>query len=243
MICRDDGQGGCLPCDDFQCVPAQPDCTSLNAQQCQADPRCVVTLALGACPPNAFCDTSAVPVCQNKPPNPNPDCSLIPVGACALVPACEVQDLTVCSVTHAAGQEDDAAPKCGVLPPGGCTTTQICTNKAPVACEDLAADACTANPNCELQNGPVCEIACLPNQPCPPCATPTPICVTRPSHCETKPVDQCATEDGCMVETFACPAICEDDGNGGCLPCNAPPARCVDLPAPQPEPLPAPPVK
>ena len=26
---------------------------------------------------------------------------------------------------------------------------------------------------------------------------------------------------------WACPAICKPDGNGGCVPCEAPPAACV----------------
>ncbi len=101
--------------------------------------------------------------------------------------------------------------------------------------EDLAPDACTANPSCELQTGPVCAIACLPGQPCPECATPKQLCVTKPTHCETRSIDQCLPADGCQVEQFACLAICEDDGNGGCLPCNAPPPRCVAMAAQPPE--------
>ena len=235
LICRDDGKGGCLPCDDFQCIPqTQPSCESLTAHQCANDPRCVVSLATspGACPPNAFCETSAVSVCQTKPPS-TPDCALIPVGVCSLVPACEVQDITVCSVEpdHGIGNQK---PTAGCFP--SCTTTQICAARTTASCEGRPPAACTADPKCELQTGPVCEIACLPGQACPPCATPTQLCVTKPSHCESRSIDQCLPADGCQVEAFACLAICEDDGNGGCLPCDAPPPRCVAMTAQKPEP-------
>lgn len=189
-ICRSDGQGGCLPCDDFQCLP-------------------------NTTPP---------------PPKPNgPECALLPVGVCAFVPACEVKDITVCTVNHAA---EDTKGGCGLVDPGGCTTTQICAQRVGHSCEGTPAASCLSNPACELQNGPVCEVACLPGSACPPCATPSPICVTKSVGCEARSIDQCASEAGCMVESFACLAICEDDGNGGCLPCAAPPSRCVAIPPP-----------
>ena len=246
-VCQDDGKGGCTnPCpNDFQCVPKAPvACSTLNAQQCSADPRCISDSVVcgavcrddgkGGCLP---CGGS---VCRDR--DPTPSCALVPLNSCASIPACEVRIETVCTATGhdlpLNGNSNEPTAGCGGG--GSCISTEVCVNKPVQTCETTGVASCTANPSCELANGPVCEVACSPNAPCPPCATPAVRCVTREAlSCESRSLVECTSKAGCMVEAYACPAICEDDGKGGCKPCNAPPSHCVSLPFPgQPEALP-----
>ncbi|MEW5742828.1 MAG: hypothetical protein AB1938_28180 [Myxococcota bacterium] len=188
--CRDDGNGGCLPC---------------NAQ--------------------SFCRPIAPP--------PPPDCGALPVALCGLVPACQVVTQEVCSgVTPP--PEDPAVPahRCGV--PDGCTTISVCANRAPPRCEDLAVDACLTVPGCALEElawacAAVCEDdghgGCLPC-PAPP-STLRCVTIPPPDVCGSRDPSNCGIDGLCTLESWACPAICEDDGHGGCLPCQTPPPRCV----------------
>jgi hypothetical protein len=171
--------------------------------------------------------------CVPKPSQPS--CALVPINSCASIPACEVQTVTSCEGSSGGGHteaRDLAAPPsvgCG----GGCTSTQVCVNKQnSQSCEATAVDVCTSNPACELQSGPVCLIYCAPGAECPPCATPKQTCVTRTvvNSCENRSLATCTSDVGCMVESYACPAVCEDDGKGGCLPCPGQPSRCVPIP-------------
>lgn len=249
LECRSDGQGGCLPCDSFACLPKPSvDCGTLDDAQCAADPRCElgdppVCLAVceddgtGGCKPSP-CDTVAR--CHSKPPF---DCSQLPVGLCSFIPACQVVTDTYCLGVAGGPTAPDAfdggQPRCGNDDPT-CHTVQRCENRQPLpplTCEQLPLQACAATPGCAVESGgAVCDVACLPGSNCPPCAQPQPPrCVTvAPVGCASRDTSRCAADGACMLESFACPAVCDDDGKGGCKPCDAPPPRCVELPAPPP---------
>ncbi len=216
-------------------------CEGLNRQACAATAGCegqeLACLAIcqsdgvGGCLPCPS-DFQCVSVTPTPPPV---SCALLPVGLCAIVPACEVQSVTVCSATvHA---PDDSQPETGCG--GGCTTVQICANRPSQSCENTPVDSCTSNPACELESGPVCEIACLVGTDCPPCATPSPRCVTRPvvDACGSLSDTECTAAAGCRLDGAVCSLVCEDDGKGGCKPCPGAPTRCVALEQPVPVPV------
>jgi hypothetical protein len=245
-ICQDDGHGGCVPCpDSFQCVPKAPvACANLNAQQCSADPRCIADAVVctlecrddgnGGCLP-----CNGVPTCRDR--NPSASCALVPINSCASIPACEVQTQTICAADH--GETDGRKPNtppeqgCG----GGCTTTQFCVNKPVQTCESTPVSSCLSNPSCQIESGNVCDVACQPGSPCPPCATPQPYCTTRPApSCSNLPLAQCTSAVGCTIESYACADVCLPDGNGGCKPCDVPPPHCVPLTVASPQPAPGP---
>ncbi len=95
---------------------------------------------------------------------------------------------------------------------------------------------CGAGQVCQLNNtdGCICDRSCIDDGAggCLPCDCPaagtcvdaaTPSCSTD-ADCAAG--QQCQFNDGC-----ACPAVCIDDGMGGCLPCDcpAPQGSCVDV--------------
>ncbi len=239
-ICLDDGKGGCLPCpSDFECVPKQPiACSQLSNQQCTNDPRCeLFTVQTG----------SNIRIPEDQPLNithcreKQSGCGAVPVNSCASIPGCEVQQVTVCSGS-AGAQEDraiappicaqDARPSDPALAPAqdagtpcndGCTSVSICVNKPVIStCEQRDVASCTQRPECELVNGPVCEIACIQGSSCPPCATPAPTCATKTkNHCQNLLTNECSASVGCKLESPVCTAECRDDGKGGCAPCFA----------------------
>ncbi len=233
-ICQSDGHGGCLPCAaDFECVPKGPNCGALNAQQCNNDPRCeIVGAASSAATDNA--GFKAAPPYPTEPQTicvERPSCALVPINSCASISLCEVQSVTVCSGSAGAPVPEDSSSDKALAPPiGGCTTTQICVNKAPATCESRSVSTCTADPECELVSGPVCEIACVQGSSCPPCATPSQTCATRHvvDTCQGRPDNQCTQANGCQLESAVCTAECKDDGHGGCAPCFAA-SRCIPL--------------
>lgn len=227
-----------------------------------------------------------------------------------LVEACEGLDRYSCGATSGChGEAVACLAVCVDDGAGGCSSP--CSEDfrcVPERCEELDAAQCSADPRCVLEAAPVCEIACLTGEDCPPCAQPQPVCRTRPpaddcsqrpfetcgvdSRCEVRAVTVCAHEGGggtppadpgiapgepapgcggdctttlqcaprlvendcaardadrceadgaCRLVAYACAAVCEDDGNGGCKPCPLPPVSCVpadDVPvAPPPEPV------
>ncbi len=128
--CQSDGNGGCLPCDSFACVPTTPplppSCESLPTSSCSADPRCELVTADIASDQRAA-PTDCVAVCQDNgdggcvnpcwaPPPPAQQfcvtkqvsgCEAIPAVLCRFVSACELQTRTVCT-DWATGQAVDA---------------------------------------------------------------------------------------------------------------------------------------
>ena len=242
-ICQDDGKGGCLPCPkNFQCVPKPaPACKDLNPQQCASDPRCVAD-NISTTQNNQICTLecrddgkggcvpcNSVPTCRDRAPVPQTQCGQLPIGSCAIVPACTVQTMTVCT----ANATPPSAGCFGGGGGGGCSTTQICVNKQAPLCDSTPISTCTANPSCKLELGPVCEIACQPGTNCPPCATGQQRCVTRATTCDSRSLAECTSAVGCTIETSVCAAICQPDGKGGCLPCVGQ-SRCIPLALPLP---------
>lgn len=166
-VCLDDGQGGCVPCDAFECVSAAPTtCEALDEATCSA----------------------------------RADCRLEHL-ACALL--CEDDGTGSCAPCN-------AAPRCVTLPPTS-------------PCEGLEVDACGATPGCGVVTMACRE--CRPNELCAPCEEAS-VCVPMepPSACFSLDVATCTTHPECELAPGACPAVCEDDGHGGCLPCDAPPS-------------------
>jgi hypothetical protein len=268
-VCVDDGQGGCRPCDAFQCVPVAPRaCEQLDAAACGARSDCVLETPECATPNSAgsaagclACDPAPRCVTRPTPPNPcegldgptcsaTPGCEVIANGACppcapgatcspcasiSCVPVqppsrCEGLDATTCEATPGCLLAGTRCPYCGpnmLCEP--CEDSLTCI-EAPVPpppspCDGLDATACEATPGCGLllTGCPPCEAGAA----CPACsAAVTCVPVDPPSPCLGYDVATCSTHPECEVVAYACTAECRDDGNGGCLPCDAPPPSC-----------------
>lgn len=185
-------------------------------------------------------------------------CEGLSQSACGASPNCEyavfVCDAIACADPNSCVNTcpaDECRPK---LPP------------PPPSCEQLPTSVCHLFPQCVLTTQTVCwgngsnpeavdDKDSAGSAPVPPldpngsssgcggggggCNTTT-VCSTRPTDCGSRSLATCANDGKCEVETWACLAVCEDDGKGGCLPCNAPPDRCVPAHhVPPPEPRPA----
>lgn len=188
-----------------------------------------------------------VEICQPLPPPPPPNCGELPLVLCGLVPACELVTQELCTGVRDSGHATPGVEGGCIPPPETCESVQLCVNRAPPSCESLPVDACLAQPGCALQElAWACLAVCEDDGHggCLPCPTPPDAelrCVTVPPPtpvCETRSADECTAMPGCALiqEDYACPAICEDDGHGGCLPCPAPPPRCVSTTGPTPDP-------
>lgn len=212
LACRDDGKGGCLPCDAYACVPTTPAdaCKNLNPAQCAANPACELEQAAclaiceddgkGGCKP-----CPAVTICRPKQPAPPFSCGQIPTGACKIFPQCELKSVTVCSGSAgpSSGSGGAPAPEADFAPP-----------------EKKPAPPVQPDAGC----GQTCHVVLT--------------CVDRQGPtCENRSPNTCEADGKCRLESWACPAICIDDGKGGCQPCTAPPPRCVpNIPLPPPPP-------
>ncbi|MBX7102198.1 MAG: hypothetical protein K1X89_31065 [Myxococcaceae bacterium] len=199
----------------------------------------------------------AAPVTE-KPWDKNGDglvgaCEGLSQPACGAAPNCEyaqyVCDAIACSDPNSCVNTcpaDECRPK---LPP------------PPPACEQLSPGACHLFPQCVLSTQTVCwgnagsaggldDKDSAGSAPVPPidpngvgcggggCTTST-VCVTRPTDCGSRSLATCANDGKCELESWACLAVCEDDGHGGCKPCPAPESRCVPVHrAPPPDPRP-----
>jgi len=255
-ICQDDGHGGCVPCNAFRCVSVTPAaCSTLDETSCTARSDCRVEHALGACPP---CDPSAdgrfacaqcvspAPRCVDATPV---SCGSLDITTCGTRADCHVERSSGGLASPEAGPvacpqscTTDSAGNTACS--GGCalpTPTDRCVSNAPMRCESLDANTCSLRADCSLETLPcieTCTVDPLGNGICTACDA-TPRCVTA------RPVDTCSgLEDSacnarpdCSLEMLACPAVCVDDGNGGCEPCDTaavcvpriPPSPCAGL--------------
>jgi len=251
MVCRDDGLGGCLPCDATEtCRPVPtpvPDCSALPPVLCGLVPACqVVTQELctgvrepepvdPTMPPQHDCLTppacQVIQLCVNRLP---PACESLPADACLSHPGCALEAV---GYGCAAVCEDDGHGGCRPCEPPPDLPAPRCVTVAPPSCESVPLDRCSLTPGCyvEDQANFACAAVCEDDGDggCKPCPTP-PIAPPRclpilPSTCEARTADTCLSTPGCELVTvdYACPAVCEDDGDGGCLPCPEPEPRCV----------------
>lgn len=249
MECRPDGNGGCLPCNaPFYCAPKPPPppspCEGLTLDRCELDARCdiasVYQCSGGGVSGAAGATTSSRTVqpeyCVEEkvcvPHEPNV-CENLPIGICMTTPGCAIEIPAACKM---ACFLPEGCPDC-VNPQPRCVPMD---RPVPPAerCEELPVELCEANPACEVQEGPVCMIACFLPEGCPPCATPRKFCAPKPpmpppARCEQLPVELCASNPACEVVEAQCPLLCEPDGRGGCAPCNLP-KYCAPK-APRPE--------
>jgi hypothetical protein len=69
-----------------------------------------------------------------------------------------------------------------------------------------------------------CDLYCEPGSECPPCEIGECIPAPQPVCEKAYTANSCAALPGCIwtevMEGIACPAVCIDDGNGGCKPCD-----------------------
>ena len=214
--CAPDGQGGCEPCNaPSVCIerrPPQP-CFGLNAQQCSTDPRCEVISYGCECDPNDFaCDCANISECRPRQPT---ECYGLLPDACDARPDCEWAVRNHCACT-----DNEPACSCPVVEPSCLPRT------TPSTCEQLSPQQCVNTPGCGLLE---VDCACPAGVPCdcdiaPRCVTVTP---PPPLPCQGLSDQECASNPRCELLPGACPAVCIDDGMGGCLPCNAP-SECVE---------------
>jgi hypothetical protein len=124
----------------------------------------------------------------------------------------------------------------GEVPPDWVVcSSEDCPVPPSVPCQKLGAKTCTLSTECRLKelwcSGETCACApCEAGKTCPPCGCPS----TKPSVCEYTCIPKlpllceelsdektCLTRSDCEWDQVpcACPAVCEDDGNGNCKPC------------------------
>ncbi len=216
-ICQSDGNGGCLPCDAFQCVPTTPSlppsCESRDVASCSADPRCELITNDSGLRVEAPTDCVAVCIdkgdggCESACSTPPPaqqfcvtkqvsGCEVLPASLCSFVSACQLQTVTVCEGSF--GPIDAGSPNAkpetqapGVPqqdpPTGGCGTGGGCTSYQ--VCGPRYGKAPTPIP-----------------APAPDCGA-----ISSPSQAN------CSAVPGCMLSEcapcdapagFACPAVC-----------------------------------
>lgn len=246
LLCRDDGHGGCLPCPQVEvCRPVLPppprDCAQLSASLCSFAPQCELVT-------EQVCDGGAAPTPGSTDlAAPQPRCG----NECFRVQRCQDRQLTACE--QLSPDECLSKPGCAIVhdvaeafapcaPGSDCQRPEVdplprcITAPVPPACEQRDLGSCTIDGQCMLEQNGVCDVYCEPGQLCAPCTVGEVTCVP------VRPVDQCALRDSascdidgrCMLESYGCPAVCEDDGAGGCLPCPAPPSACVPVATPPP---------
>jgi len=217
------------------CVDALPPaCGQLDANACTARPDCRLETAVADCAPCApgsfgctDCGASETRCVEATPPA----CSALDENACSARPDCRLE----VSVS-------DCAP----CAPGstGCSdcgaSAARCVDATVVSCETLDLTTCGATPGCHVENL-VCDAACRidehGNTVCPPCAAPRCVADQPVASCFGLDEATCSTRTDCSYQAMACPAVCLDDGHGGCLPCpmeyecvpSAPPSPCLGL--------------
>ncbi len=268
-------------------------CGSLNKNECSARSDChvVQTKCAGATCPDAVCEANssgsgtAGPGTPTTPPPP--PCELLETPACEARPDCEVVDFACPAVciddgkggckpcetpgaqcrertppVSECGALDEAHcaanPKCEVVVwactlecrddgQGGCLPCKapgpVCQERpAPDECAGLDAQQCVANPNCQIAEYAACPAVCIDDGKggCLPCRDSGPLCTHRidvppPDECTGLDAQQCAANDQCeLSDPTACPAVCIDDGKGGCLPCRGADSVCVHKPVTSP---------
>lgn len=158
-------------------------------------------------------------------------CEGLNAFTCAATPGCE-QVPVFCTMECRSDGHGGCLP---CRPEGRC---QRVPRPPPLACEELSAEACLAQPGCGLEAA-TGSSTCDGTGPCPRCLAPAQRCVTLPPP--RPPVDDCAgrdptlcSSDGrCALLAEACPAVCLPEPNGGCAPCT-PAERCVPVSPPSP---------
>lgn len=210
------------------CVNRQPaTCESLSNDVCLAQPGCALQAFGAVCeiacdPDSGSCPPCAMPQyhCITLPP---PDvCGSRDPNVCSMDGRCVLEQGALCD---AACAPDGSCPPCAMVAP------RCVPAPPPDVCGARAPDACLVDGRCVLEQGPVCDAVCAPDGTCPPCANPSVRCVPAPPPdvCGGRDLTTCDFDGRCAVQAWACPAICKPDGNGGCVPCEAPPAACVPV--------------
>lgn len=230
--CRDDGHGGCLPCDAFRCVPNTPaSCDSLDENSCRSRTDCQVieeeVFCLALCVPNTVC---CPPIVRCAPAAP-PACSTLDRNSCSARADCLGVDLACAAICVDDGR-------------GGCQPCDSfqCIDRSAAACEQLDPNTCANRPDCELVSAGAprfADEAQLDGGAAAPPYEPSQYCVTR--HVPTNPCDgldesTCSSTPGCEVIRAVCDQYC-DPSDASCSPeyCNPPaicvPTRCENLDA------------
>lgn len=215
------------------CVNRAPtsQCESLDVGTCLSRPGCSLENYGAVC--EIYCDLSdpsSCPPCaipQQRCVTSRPtQCEALPVSACLSQPGCSLEnDGYACELAPA----DPANP--GLR---DCAAQQRCvTTRPPDICSARDVNQCANDGRCVVEAWD-CAAVCIGNGDggCLPCPAPAPRCVPAPAPdvCGNRSPSQCESDRRCRLERWACPAVCQDDGDGGCLPCNAPPDRCVPVP-------------
>lgn len=215
------------------CVNRPPTpCEQLSVDVCLARPGCALEASTADIACFAECDSAG-----------NCRCATPPSSRCVTLPApdvCSTRDPNVCSIDGRCVLEPGAACEVFCAPGANCSPcappTPRCVPVTPVdECGARDPNVCSIDGRCELlQQTPVCDVICAPDGTCPPCLDETVRCVpvSPPDLCFSRDINSCEVDGRCVVQAWACPAICTPDGNGGCEPCDAPPVACVPAPVP-----------
>jgi hypothetical protein len=205
------------------CAPRGPaQCEQLDSSVCLAHPGCGLEgfACAIACDADGSCPPCADPVLRCVTLHPPDDCGSRDPNVCSMDGRCVLEQGPVCD---AVCSPDGSCPPCAI-------PSLVCVPAPPPdVCGSRDPSTCGLDGLCMVEPAPLC--LCTPDGVCPPCAAPSQRCVPVPvpDVCAGRDLNSCEFDGRCTILAWACPAICEPDGNGGCLPCDAPPAVCVPV--------------
>ncbi len=212
------------------CVNRPPTpCEQLSVDVCLARPGCALEATTTDIACFAECDSAG-----------NCRCATPQSSRCVTLPApdvCSTRDPNVCSIDGHCVLEPGAACEVFCAPGANCSpcappTPRCVPVTPPDLCRSRDLNSCEVDGRCVVRAW-ACPAICTPdgNGGCEPCDAPPVACVPAPvpDVCGSRNLATCSIDGQCRVESWACPAVCTDDGHGGCLPCNTPPDACVPV--------------
>ena len=207
LVCLDDGQGGCLPCNDGYLGQCERD----SETGCQSDAECsegevCEVFCTGYCAPGTYCTDLCEGVCVKKPAcSSDADC---PQGF-----FCQMMCPKDCGPVPAFDPGRDETPKC---------VSEVCEGQCvpkPAPCEK--DEDCPPGFSCEEQGV------------CPPCVYSDPACMMpcwTEKVCVPPPVAGCRSDADCQPWqfcAFACTMSCAAGSSNCAQSCEG---QCTDRP-------------
>jgi hypothetical protein len=210
-------------------LPTPDFCEARDPNVCSLDGRCVLEtepVCDVICDPNGYCPPCSVGAQRCVAPRPPDFCGARDLNTCSLDGRCVLETGPVC---------DAICDPNGLCPPCANPSSFCVPAPVPDVCFGRDVASCEVDGRCELQAW-ACPAICIPdgNGGCEPCNAPPTACVpaTVPqpigNACSDRDALSCAADARCQLETYACPAVCIDDGRGGCKPCPVE-SRCVAI--------------
>lgn len=204
-------------------------CEGLDRYSCSATPGCheepLACIALCVDDGKGGCGSPCADTFRCVPDR----CEDLDAASCSADPRCILESTPVCEIAclgtdcpPCAQPRDSCRTRppsddCSARPFETCSVDSRCEVREVVVCEGHGGGG-TTRPG-DQSIAPGCGGGCTATLQCAPRIV--------ESDCATRDVDSCENDGSCRLIAYACPAICQDDGNGGCKPCALPPIACV----------------